>query len=105
MAMFTVLIHWVQFKFIMLNTLHEDFIFYLQFHVLSETLIFTKKEKHKTGWNLTFLIILYQSSPTMSWAAQKSLILEHLIIYGRLWSEGKGMLSMLFITAIFIMIQ
>lgn len=58
MGMFTVLIHWVQFKFIMLNTLHEDIIFYLHFHVLSETLLFIEKEKHKIGWNLTFLIIL-----------------------------------------------
>lgn len=49
MGILTALIHWVQFKFIMLNPLCEDFIFYLHLPVLSETLLFIKYEKHKTG--------------------------------------------------------
>lgn len=54
MDIFAVLIHCVQFKFIMLNTLQEDFIFYLHLPVLSETLLFIKHENHKMGWNLPF---------------------------------------------------
>lgn len=48
------LIHRVQFEFIMLNTLHEDFIFYLHLPLLSETLRFMKHAKHKLGRNLSF---------------------------------------------------
>lgn len=54
MDIFTVLIHCVQFKFIMLNTLQEDFIFYLHLPVLSDTLLFIKHENHKRGWDLPF---------------------------------------------------
>lgn len=54
MDIFTVLIHCVQFKFIKLNTLQEDFIFYLHLPVLSDTLLFIKHENHKRGWDLPF---------------------------------------------------
>ena len=103
MGILTVLIHSVQFKFIMLKTLHEDFIFYLHLPVLSETLLLIKYEKHKTG--CLSLIILDQSSPTMELNSSNSLILEHLIIYGRSRTGRKGMLSTLLITAVFAMIQ